>query len=195
MSLTDIERDYLTAAIRGDTETVSQLEALIDAEERTKKVRLASPDALLGAALWYASNGVAVFPCQAGGKAPATRNGFKDASTDPAQIREWWATNRHYNIGLPTGHSFDVFDIDGPQGMVALGDYMDTGQFPARIGLALTPRGRHYYVPPNLEARNATGLLPGVDYRGLGGYVIAPPSRTEAGNYTWIEPLTIGTAQ
>lgn len=188
---TATELEYVKAAYRDDTATVRRLETELDQADRDRLARLTNPTALAGAALWYAEQGIAVFPCQQGDKRPATANGFKDATTDPQKIAAWWTANPQYNIGVPTGHQFDVFDVDGPSGMVSLGEYFDTGQFPDAIGLAFTPRGRHYYVTPNPEARNTTHLLPQVDYRGLGGYVIAPPSRTPAGIYRWQRPLRL----
>src|SRR5690625_6511520 len=77
--------------------------------------------------------------------------------------------------------------------MIALGDYIDAGQLPPIIGLSLTPRGRHYLVPPAGQ-HNTTSLLPKVDYRGTGGYVLLPPSRTPDGTYWWDTPLTLDSA-
>ena len=58
---------------------------------------------------------VPVFPCVPGGKTPATRHGFKDATTDPAIVAAWWATTR-YNLGLPTGPAgLIVIDLDVPK--------------------------------------------------------------------------------
>src|SRR5699024_2980926 len=117
---------------------------------------------------------IPVFPCIPGGKQPATRHGYKDATTNTTLINDWWTTNPNYNIGLPTGKKFDVFDIDGPPGLLAIGGFLDSDGFPPILGLALTPRGRHYYVPATGRG-NATHIFPSVDYRGTGGYVIAPP--------------------
>ena len=55
----------------------------------------------LGACL--CRGGLAVFPCKANGK-PVIRkedggNGFKDATTDPDQIRAWWKQWPHAEIG------------------------------------------------------------------------------------------------
>jgi hypothetical protein len=47
----------------------------------------------------------------------------------------------------------------------------------------------HLYVPANPAVGNGAGLLPNVDYRGAGGYVVAPPSRTDVGSYRWLRPL------
>lgn len=191
--LTDLERQYLTAATRGDHTETARLEQLVDAEHQARIDRLAQPGAILDAALWYATTlHLPVFPCLPGQKRPATPHGFKDATTDEAQIRAWWRVRADYNVAAPTGILFDVFDVDGPEGMVALGDYMDQGAVPAPLALSLTPRGRHYLVPP-ADVPNTTGLLPKVDYRGRGGYVLLPPSRTTDGTYWWDTPLTPDT--
>src|SRR5262249_14538424 len=51
-------------------------------------------------------------------KTPLTRNGFKDASDDPAKIRGWFSGTRNPLIGVPTGAAsgFDVLDIDPRHG-------------------------------------------------------------------------------
>lgn len=187
MTLTDTEAAYTKAALAGDRERADELAALIDLHQREQEERLSAPGALLNAALWYASQGIAVFPCVPGGKRPATKHGFKDASTDADQIRAWWKVNTAYNIGLPTGQRFDVVDLDGPEGLIAYGNMLDSGQAIAPVAVALTPRGRHYYVHPT-GAGNGTnvGGMSKVDYRGAGGYVIAPPSRVlGSGVYRW----------
>ena len=48
---------------------------------------LTEPGGTLGQALDYARRGWPVFPCRDGSKEPATRHGFKDATTDPGTIR------------------------------------------------------------------------------------------------------------
>lgn len=191
---TDLERQYLDAATRGDHTEAARLEALVDQAHDQKKAQLAAPGALLNAALWYADTlQLPVFPLAPGEKRPATAHGFKDASADADQIRAWWKVNPLYNIGIPTGVRFDVFDADGPAGVIALGEYMDGGDFPPILGLALTPRGRHYFVPV-AGMGNTTALLPQVDYRGQGGYVVVPPSKTPTGTYWWDTPLTFPNA-
>lgn len=143
---------------------------------------------LLGAALWYASKGHSVFPCREGDKRPATTHGFKEASTDPEQIRAWWATNPNYNVGLPTGLAFDVIDVDMPGWAVvdeATIDDLCPGDW---VGVASTPRGGCHIYLPCTGLGNQVGMLPGIDYRGLGGYVLAAPSVTAAGTYVWKDP-------
>ena len=58
---------------------------------------------MLNAALEYAARGWPVFPLVPRGKTPLTAHGFKDATTDEAQIRIWWTETPDANIGTPTG--------------------------------------------------------------------------------------------
>src|SRR6266568_8600113 len=64
-------------------------------------------------ALAYAWYGWPVFPCKPGSKEPATRHGFRDATTDPNQIRQWWQTLPRANLAIATGSPGpDVLDVD-----------------------------------------------------------------------------------
>jgi len=192
VQLTPTEQALVDAAARDDQDEVQRLTANVDAEQATTEARLNAPGALLGAALWYANNGIAVFPCAPGQKRPVGGHGFKDATTDLEQIRAWWTTTPDANIGLPTGLRFDVFDVDGPEGTIALGEVKDSGGMPDVLAWCKTPRGMHYYVAPSGHG-NTTSLLPKVDHRGAGGYVVAPPSRTADGAYRWIRGSELGT--
>ncbi|AYR00032.1 DNA primase/polymerase [Mycobacterium phage Nebkiss] len=173
-----------------DSPSERQARAFVDAVQsgdeaeiqRTGKLLNQAPMPSLGsAALWYASIGWSVFPCVPGDKRPATRNGFKEATTDPERIKAWWS-QADYNIGLPTGgiNGFDVIDIDGPEGFRALIDV----ELPDTFGKVMTPRGAHLYVLPT-GAGNRVGIYPSVDLRSDGGYVVAPPSRIDLKQYSW----------
>lgn len=184
--------DELTSTYRTHPDPAMRKNALARMEEMwsAKETRLAAPDALAKAATWYAKNGIPIFPCKPGQKQPATRHGFKDATTNLNQINTWWTSMPQANIGLPTGHLFDVVDVDDLTQNEHVHDYMKNGSLATPILIAYTPRGIHYYIPPTGNG-NATNLLPGVDYRGHGGYVLAPPSRITptpthpGGKYWW----------
>ncbi len=159
-----------------------------------------SPD-LLGAALAYSERGWPVFPCEPGGKRPLgalVPHGLKDATTDAAIIREWWGKCPTANTGLPTGQAFDVLDVDRPKpgqpadGQVTLWELVaEHGPLPAGPTVLTPSDGLHLYFAPT-GLGNRAGLRPGLDYRGVGGYVLAPPSVLADGTaYTWLTtPLT-----
>jgi hypothetical protein len=186
-----IENDYQEALNTNDLERALLLQHQIDAEQEAREARLNAPDALLNAALWYVDQGIPVFPVRPGEKRPLTQHGFKDATLDPDQIHAWWTTTPPANIGLPTGARFDVIDVDGQPGYESYAKLRAGGDVPDIIGRANTPRGIHVYIHPTGDG-NTTSLLPGIDYRGAGGYVLAPPSRlTNGAVYRWQQPLTL----
>ena len=165
--------------MRNDTRSIPQLN-----QQQTE---------ILSAALAYAAHKKAVFPCRAD-KRPLTPNGFKDATTDEAQIRAWWNRWPDALIGLPTGkvNGITVLDIDmdadknidGEEVLFQLRQAND--ELPDTIE-CLTPRGgRHLYFPyVEGVCNSASKLGRGLDVRGEGGYVIAPPSRVNGCAYEW----------
>ena len=178
---TKVERltlQWLTAAELGDDALADDLEAQIEVLD----IR---PPRMLDAALTYASWGWPVFPLWPREKRPATRNGFKDATTESGQIRAWWARNPDANIGLPTGLAFDVIDIDVPTGPYSYVGMLEAGIVPDVHGqVATSSGGLHLYVKPSGDG-NKAGFAPGIDYRGAGGYVVAPPSTLGPRGRAW----------
>lgn len=174
------------------TENLAALEARVDAEDASTRARLARPDALSKAAGWYAANGFAIFPLRPGGKAPATTHGLHDASTDAEVIRDWWTATPLANIGLRTGLTYDVIDVDVPDGYLSLNELKAADLVPPILGRVVTARnGMHLYIAADPEAGNWAGKFPGIDYRGINGYVVAPPSRSEVGMWVWTTPLDL----
>lgn len=153
-----------------------------------------TPPAALDAALWYATLGIPVFPLRPGTKIPYPgSHGCKDATTNPTQIRAWWASAPTANVAIATGHTVDVIDLDGPTGVKSwLADLWD--DMPPICGRARTrrPGGWHLYIHTT-GMGNRAAMFPGIDYRGQGGYVVAPPSTVDSATYRWTEPLAVGT--
>ncbi len=145
---------------------------------------------LVEAALSYAEKGYHVFPCKPRTKAPATPNGFRDATTDEETIRGWWSENAEYNIAIRTGPESGVFvlDMDSPEAFRVAGEhgYIPTTALYGKEGkrgempdacIVKTGRGFQVYFEYGEEVRNsAGGLGEGLDVRGDGGYVLAPGS-------------------
>jgi hypothetical protein len=169
--------------------------------------------ALLDAALGYAAWGVPVYPvhwprptpggaslacscprgpsCDRPAKHPLVRHGIHDATCDPAQLERWWSRWPAANLGLATGIAFDALDVDGPAGLAAL------QQLPAAAGLRLPGPlvatgggGWHYWFAPTGLGNRPPRGLDHVDWRGIGGCVLAPPSRhISSGTYRWLRGL------
>lgn len=151
-------------------------------------------------ALAYAKLGIPVLPlhhpvgsdcscgadtCRNSGKHPRIARGSRGASTKSVWVRDWWWRWPASNIGLATGHVVDVIDADGPAGLQAISDLAAAGRLPEVLAWASTGRGAHAYVRAT-GGGNAIGVVPGLDYRGEGGLVVAPPSVHRSGaNYMW----------
>jgi hypothetical protein len=140
----------------------------------------------LTAALKYAKRGWRVFPLAPGKKTPATAHGFKDATTDPKIVCGWWKKNPNYGIGIATGNSLGVLDLDRPEAEARLETLEREQSVLPETSTVRTARGKHIYfqVPKGLRSRN--GIFPGVDFKCEGGYVVAPPSKHPGGTrYEW----------
>ena len=144
---------------------------------------------LHAAALQLAQKGLAVFPCQPRGKEPACDTGLHAATTEVERISRWWRAVPDLNIGIATGMVSGIFvlDIDGDEGEASLRQLeQQHGALPPTVE-AITGKGRHAYFRTRAATRNSAGqIATGIDIRGDGGYVIAPPSVHPSGrDYAW----------
>jgi len=165
---------------------------------------------LLDAALGYAHRGWRVFPlhgivngactcgrreCSSAGKHPLVRRGLYEATTDGRKIRGWWRKWRSANLGIATGagSGIAVIDIDLPDALSSL------AQLAGKLDVTLTGLtgggGVHLiYRCSDENLGNSAGRLPGIDedlpgidLRGNGGYIVAPPSDHRCGSsYEWL---------
>ena len=183
---------------------------------------------LMESALGYALRGWRVFPlhgvdangctcgkpdCERQGKHPRTEHGLDDATRDVARIRDWWQRWPNANIGIATGAASGlvVLDIDprhsGLKTLEAL--KRKHGGVPRTLTVLTGSGGHHAYFahPGHTKIRNSSGRLgDGIDVRGDGGYVVAPPSVHRSGNHykivreaepapmpPWVDASTNGT--
>jgi hypothetical protein len=144
-------------------------------------------DVFTSAALAYAARGWPVLPLN--GKLPRTPHGLKDATTDPDTLRAGWARWPEAGIGIRTGDGLVVLDVDGDCGSDSLHELeRKHGELPATVEVVTGGGGRHvYFTHAGEPVRNSAGKLgPGLDVRGDGGYVAAPPSAHPSGRrYQW----------
>lgn len=123
--------------------------------------------------------------CDRPGKHPRLRHGLTEATTDPRLIDVWWSRWPDANVGLRTGVTMDVADIDSAEGWHGL-THLLGGELPAGPRVRTGGGGWHLWFRP-MGFGNRVGLLPGLDWRGVGGYVVAPPSRhVRGGDYRWV---------
>jgi hypothetical protein len=142
----------------------------------------------LAYALWYAKLGFRVLPLQERSKEPLIADWPNKATTDEATIRGWWRKWPKANIGIATGRYgggyFCVLDFDPRHGGSWYAD-APKADLPDTWVVHTGGGGRHYYykTPYPLRGRK---LKDGVDLKGEGGYVVAPPSiHPEGGPYVW----------
>ena len=150
----------------------------------------------LEAALKYANTyGWAVFPVDPKTKKPLTPHGCKDAKKDPGAIKFWWNKHPDASVGIATGSASNLLVIDedrdaekGIDGYESVKDWEAiNGALPETVQ-SITGRGGYhlYYHYTGSDYGNRAGILEGVDVRGEGGYVIAPPSMHPNGTeYCW----------
>lgn len=147
---------------------------------------------LATAAVLYAECGIPVFPLQPGSKVPykGTR-GCKEASTDMQRVLHYWQKEPHSNIGIATGYAFNVLDVDtknGAPGWASLRKLNTHRLLGGAFAQAQTPsEGCHLlFTPAEGQGNYVSGKAGhGLDFRGVGGYVVAAPSKTEQGEYQW----------
>jgi hypothetical protein len=174
--------DFVAAVMGGDEDAAGRAEFRLNAQDRVER-------SLWQAARWYAARGWPVFPLRPGGKVPLVSQGFHAATTDLAQVDAWWKAVPESNIGAPTGRRFDVVDVDYHSYPDALRVWSVIKHEYKIHGMVATPGGMHYYLTPlGGESGTGTGGIPGLDYRGKGGYVVVPPSRRPDGRYFWWSP-------
>jgi hypothetical protein len=171
----------------------------------------APSDKVLNTALLLLKKGFSVIPlftvndgvcacgkpeCDRKGKhSPAKWKSYQKTKASEDQVRKWFNQSSN-NIGIVTGKisGFLVMDVDVPEGMESLGDR----DVPSTVIAETGGGGYHYYFkyPEGREIKSRIKILPDVDIRAEGGYVVAPPSLHESGNhYKWKDGASPGEVE
>jgi hypothetical protein len=153
----------------------------------------------LDTAIQYYRHGLLPIPCNLLKKPTIKWKELQDTMPDEDTVKSWWATNGIPAMAILTGKIsgivvVDVDDMDiGPKNLAKY--------IPANIETptAITPTGgiHLYFKYPGRELRNNTEAIPGCDFRGDGGYIVAPPSHCEyekkgkfiKGDYKWVKSI------
>ncbi len=163
---------------------------------------------ILDAALRYSRAGWAVLPlygtagqqcscrranCPSPGKHPTLKGGVHAATRDEAKIHRFFSSEISRNLGIATGLASGIFvlDVDPRHGGDASLSNLEAAMGPLPQATAVLSRGdgRHIYLRhPSYPIANSAGLLgKGLDVRGDGGYIVAPPSTHVSGkHYAWL---------
>ncbi len=147
---------------------------------------------MINEALRYQEIGLSIIPIRPKDKKPLVAwEKYQKDRPSAEQIEQWWTQYTNANVAIVTGEisGVDVIDIDSEKGIEALSEHLpEIFETPT----AITPRGgKHLYVEHRDGLGNAVRFIEDCDYRGQGGYVVAPPSIGQNGKpYKWLPYLS-----
>jgi len=119
---------------------------------------------------------------------------YQNKKATAEEIRQWWHKWPNAMIGIVTGQISNLFvvDCDTQEGFDSIQKLLPDS---LEIPMARTPRGGwHFFFeyPADSKLTCKAGILPGVDIRGKGGYIVAAPSKNGNGKaYQWFDGLSL----
>lgn len=148
----------------------------------------------LQTALDYLNRHWSVIPVAARDKRPIVPwLEFQRRRASEDEVTNWYRRWPEANVGIVTGvvSGLVVLDIDSRHGGDASLDALlkEHGSLPRTVEAVTGSGGRHiYFAHPGCLIRNKVGMRPGIDVRGDGGCIVAPPSVHPCGaSYFWRE--------
>ncbi len=152
---------------------------------------------MLEAALKYRELGLSVFPVNPKDKTPAVPSWLKYQTKQASieEITEWFGKMNHQGIAIVTGKLSNLFVVDFDKYKPEFNEEITLQYFPDTIETPTVKTisgGLHlYFEYPDQDISIRAAVLPGVDCRGQGGYIVAPPTKNITGStYEWIVDLT-----
>jgi hypothetical protein len=162
-----------------------------------ERVKIEEQNEKLNNALHLAAEGFKVFPLIPDQKTPMKKGWQKLATNDPEEVEKLFRWG-DMNIGLKTGDGLLVIDLDvkgGNDGIKTLEDWeILNGRLPPTRTSRTASGGLHLLYRVAKEIKNKSGVYPGVDIRGDGGYIVAPGSLINGKAYEWVVTLDIADA-
>lgn len=149
---------------------------------------------MIEAALKYYEKGMSVFPVNPNTKKPLVE--WKKYQTERPTIEQVhaWFDRTSNGIAIVTGKISDTFVVDFDRYKPGFSEETALQLIPDSVHAPTVKtmnNGQHmYFRNPEINASIMAGIAPGIDYRGEGGYVVAPPSKSITGaEYTWVVSL------
>lgn len=146
------------------------------------------------AAAGYLARGWSVIPMREKAKRPAIAwKRYQTRCVTEEGLHDWFQRSPNYNVGIVTGKlsGLVVLDVDpGHGGTASLKKLArEEGRLPQTMAAITGGGGRHFYFRhPGEEVHNRAGIRPGIDLRGDGGCIVAPPSVHPSGKrYRWVK--------
>ena len=147
----------------------------------------------------YGEHGLKIIPSNPETKRPHIPEWHNKATNNPNQINEWFTHPNNTGISLvmgqqPNGLNLFALDIDtkNGDGHTELHQLQNQyGPLPKTWETRTPSGGTHliYTAPNHVTIRNQQGhgnrLAPNIDVRGHHGQIVAPPTITPTGQYTW----------
>jgi putative DNA primase/helicase len=157
---------------------------------------------MIDLALYYARSGWPVFPLAPGDKGPLIKkvnggHGCHDATTSVALIEQWWEKAPNANIGVATGKRSNLLVVDvDPRKSETWLTSLSKLQLPQTFTVRTWSRGYHLYFgyPHGCGVTIGANLLPAIDWRGEGGYIVAAGSVVEGAMYAIARNVAIADA-
>jgi len=136
-----------------------------------------SSNPVLDAAIEYAKAGICVIPVRVDKKPFLKWEEFQRRHPSLDEIYDWWDKWPMAGVGIVTGEISGIYVVDvdvknGKNGVAAFKE-LAPGIKPT---VKTISKGFHFYFRSNDKINNAADFKPGLDFRGDGGYVVAPPT-------------------
>ena len=127
--------------------------------------------------------------CSCSGKHPVNFGWQDKVIKSEDELKAILERRPNANFGVVTGNGLVVIDIDprhgGLESLEKIKDKLPTPEMTVKTGGG----GYHFYYRTETPTGNKVNVLPGIDIRGEGGFVVAPGSKHKSGNYYVIEEM------
>lgn len=141
---------------------------------------MADSQTIIATALGYLAKGWSVIPVGVDKRPLVSWKEYQTRLARTEEVLQWWDQYPEAQVGIVTGSISNLMVIDIEEG----GDFslVKDKTFTVKTGGG----GIHYYFLNDPSFQNAVRIMPLMDIRAEGGYVVAAPSKTTKGDYVLV---------